>query len=498
MTVTPEDVLQQALGAQAAGRHDEAAGLFGLVLELCPGEIQALWARAQSLAALGRFEAAATDLRAATTLVTDNAALWCALANAELRLWRLTEGLQAADRAVALDPNLAYGHFNRGYALHELNRPADSLAAYERAAAIEPDKVSTWKGIGVTRLELGLHAAALDAFDRALAINPDDPAAVWNRGALLLMLGRFDEGWPLMEARRQRLDLGEPLPDLGPPWLGETPLAGKTLLIRSEQGMGDTLHFCRYANLAADRGARVVLQVDAALVEVLRSLRGADQVIAKGEPLPRFDLHCPVLSLPLAFHPEMPNQPYLCADPAKSALWRRRLGPRRRLRVGLVWSGGSRPEQREVDAINARRNIALPLLAPLAAIDADFFSLQKGAQAEQALAALAAQGWSGPDIIDLTTHIRDFSDTAALIDNLDLVISVDTSTPHLAAAMGKPVWILNRFDACWRWLLDRCDSPWYPTVRLFRQPSPGEWAPVVQQVVAALQEFSPPDSSLTA
>jgi ADP-heptose:LPS heptosyltransferase len=202
------------------------------------------------------------------------------------------------------------------------------------------------------------------------------------------------------------------------------------------------------------------------------------------------------MSLPLAFRTSLSNIPssipYIRSDPAKSEEWKKKLGKWKKPRVGLVWSGGFRPNQPESWAANGRRNLPLSCLAPFADVDAEFYSLQKGQKAEEELRDLVNKGWSGPDIIDLTNSLNDFSDTAALVDNLDLVISVDTSTAHLAGAMGKPVWILNRFDTCWRWLLERVDSPWYPTVKLYRQKSAGDWRIVIDDVTRDLLSYSQP------
>jgi hypothetical protein len=235
----------------------------------------------------------------------------------------------------------------------------------------------------------------------------------------------------------------------------------------------------------------VILQVEASLVRLLSTLNGADQVIAKGADLPDFDLHAPMMSLPRAFRTTLqsvPDEvPYLRAEPSRIAAWAERLGPRTRPRVGLVWSGGLAPDRCEL----ARRNMPLQLLAPLARTDAEFVSLQKGEAAEAELAALVGGGWDGPAILNPVADLQDFADTAALVENLDLVITVDTSVAHLAGALGKPVWILNRFDNCWRWMRDRPDSPWYPTARLFRQKTFGDWGPVAQEVAAALALFRP-------
>jgi hypothetical protein len=234
--------------------------------------------------------------------------------------------------------------------------------------------------------------------------------------------------------------------------------------------------------------------VPASLKTALQSLAGAPQVLADDEPLPEFDLHCPMMSLPFAFDTTLetiPREvPYLVADAAKADGWKEILGAKSKLRVGLVWSGGHRPDQPELWSVNRRRNVPLRMLSRLNIDGIEFYSLQKGQPAESELSTLVAAGWNGPAVIDETRRLHDFSDTAALVEQLDLVISVDTSTAHLAAALGKPVWILNRFDTCWRWLLDRSDSPWYPTVRLYRQEQPGEWEAVIERVRADLAAFA--------
>jgi hypothetical protein len=259
-------------------------------------------------------------------------------------------------------------------------------------------------------------------------------------------------------------------------WLGE-PAEGRTLLIHAEQGFGDTLQFCRYTPLAAARGLRVILEVPGPLVRLLRCLPGVDRVVERGEALPDFDLHCPMLSLPLAFGTTLSSLPgavpYLHADPELTAAWRARLaavdiqGPR----VGLVWAGN--PGK----VADARRSLPADRLAPLFVDGAHFVSLQKNGPATPADLPLT----------NFMGEVADFADTAALVANLDLVISVDTAVAHLAGALGKLVWVLDRFDPCWRWLAGRRDSPWYPTLRLYRQPTPGDWAPVLAEVLRDLR-----------
>lgn len=229
-----------------------------------------------------------------------------------------------------------------------------------------------------------------------------------------------------------------------------------------------------------------MLEAPRALAPLLQSLKGVSQVVVQGDPLPEFDMYCPLLSLPLALKTTLssvPAQvPYLAVGEYRRRLWQYKLGESRRPRIGLVWSGGIRPARPELRSVNERRNIPLARFAAFKGFDADFYSLQKGEPAESELAGLVSRGWDGPDIVDFAAELADFADSAALIEQLDLVISVDTAAAHLAGALGKPVWILNRFDACWRWLIDRDDSPWYPTARLYRQERPGDWDSVMHKV----------------
>jgi hypothetical protein len=266
------------------------------------------------------------------------------------------------------------------------------------------------------------------------------------------------------------------------------------ILLHAEQGLGDVLQFCRYAKRVADLGATVILEAPAALVRLLSGLDGVTRVVARGGALPPFDYHCPLMSLPLAFDTMVAtipaDVPYLRCDSRLAFAWRDRLRSGLRPRVGIVWSGGFRPDLPGTWPVNQRRNMPLAKLAPLESAAVDFYSLQKGEPAESEFADLAASDWRGPHLIDHTGELKDFSDTAAFIENLDLVISVDTAVAHLAGALGKPVWILNRFDACWRWLDDRDDSPWYPTARLYRQSAPGDWDGVVGRVAADLAHWA--------
>jgi hypothetical protein len=324
------------------------------------------------------------------------------------------------------------------------------------------------------------------SYREALRLKQDFADAHVNLGYALLLAGRYEEGWREHEWRWRGRHLRAGARGFTAPlWCGD-PIGTRTLLLHSEQGLGDTLQFCRYAALI-EPGARVVLEVPPPLTRLMASLPGDALIVAHGEPLPAFDLHCPLLSLPLAFGTTLEKipagVPYLAADLGAAAEWRRWLAALPGLRVGLVWAGGARRESPDLAAVDARRSMSLATMAPLGEIDGvSFVSLQKGPPALQATSPP-----TGLSLVDPTSHLEDFADTAALVDGLDLVISVDTSVAHLAGAMGKPVWLLNRFDTCWRWLQDRDDSPWYPTLRQFRQREPGDWKAVMLAVRAALE-----------
>ena len=332
-------------------------------------------------------------------------------------------------------------------------------------------------------------------FDRAIALDASLVEAHCHRAYVSLLLGDWVTGWQSYEWRAQHRPSRIARRNFSVPrWTQNDPLLGKTILVHSEQGLGDTLQFCRFVRYLADRGAHVVFETQRPLLALLQTLSGVGQLIAAGDDLPDFDFHCPLMSLPLELgiteaHLLESPAPYLAADPDKSQQWTRRLGARRRPRVGLVWSGGFRPEQPELWSTHERRNISLAQICTLNTPGVDFFSLQKGEPAESQVLADIGRYWAGENFFNYAAELRDFTDTAALVANLDLVISVDTSTAHLAAAMGKPVWLLNRFDTCWRWQLHRRDSPWYPNLTVFRQTAAADWSKPLQQIRGGLSKI---------
>lgn len=475
--------------ALQSGEPLKALSLIERALRIEPHNAFACFNQGVAFEALREFTQALASYERAIRLRPLYAEALFNRGNVLKRLDRLEEAVASFDQALAARPAYAAAHVNRGNALKNLGRTALALASYERALELDPTDAEIHCNRGTLLYEDIQPEAAVASFERALALRPDFAGAFQNRGYAFLLAGNFAAGWADHEWRwqnyaaplaRSRRNFVQPL------WLGEHALAHKRILLHAEQGLGDTLQFCRYARLVADRGAAVILEVPAALAALLRNLAGVTQLVAAGDELPPFDLHCPLMSLPLAFGTTVSTipapVPYLQADPGKQRFWQQRLGEHRRLRVGLVWSGGFRPDQPELWYINRRRNISLSELALLRHPDIEFYSLQKGEPAESELAQLIAANWDGPHLHDFTAEFRDFADTAALLANLDLLVSVDTSVAHLAGALGKPVWVMNRFDTCWRWLLKRTDSPWYPSARLYRQARPGNWRGVVQNI----------------
>ena len=441
-----------------------------------------------------QLETALADYDKAIALKPDYAEAFYNRGNALREMKALGEAIAAFDKAIALKPDYTEAYNNRGNALQDLKQFEAAIADYDKALAADPDYAEAYYNRGNARRELRQLDAAMADYDKAIAMKPDYASAYWNQALNLLVSGDFQKGFELYEWRWKNPNLQmEPRPFVQPLWLGETALRSKKILLHAEQGLGDTIQFCRYASLAAQAGAEVILEVPQPLVALLKSLKGASAIVAQGEPLPDFDCHCPLMSLPLAFKTRLDTipdpTPYLHADPAKVRDWQARIGVRKALKVGIVWSGGVRPGLSE--AWGERRNIPLATFAGgLSAIDADFFSLQKGDPAEANILGREAEFWPRGNFHNFTADIADFADTAALVAGLDLVVSVDTSTAHLAAALGKPTWILNRLDNDWRWLLDRNDSPWYRSVALYRQDASQSWEPVLRRVADDLTQLA--------
>jgi tetratricopeptide (TPR) repeat protein len=433
-----------------------------------------------ALHATGRYEEAIASYRNALRLAPDHPEILYNLGNACLEQGRAAEALSSFDGVLARNPEHVGALVNRGNTLLRFNRPLEAIASYDAALAALPGhpQILTNRGHALRRLDKPVEA--LVDFKAALAAAPEFPEAHFEAGMTLLSMGDFEAGWKAYEWRwrtgafaRHRRQLRAPL------WLGDAPISGETILLHAEQGFGDTIQFIRYAPSLIGQGARVVCEVQPELQPLLSQLEGVT-VIASGEPLPAFDLHCPLLSLPCAFATRLETipsaVPYLAAPAGRVAYWRDRL-PSGRPRAGLVWAGS--PSHKN----DSNRSIALAALAPLfenprvhcLSLQYDLRSADK-----EVLSGL-------PNLVNLGDGLRDFVDTAAVISLLDVVISVDTAVAHLAAAMGKPVVILLPYAADFRWMRNRDDSPWYPTAELFRQPAFADWDSVVARVRDRLQ-----------
>lgn len=473
--LAPGDPLVLSNLAQAmdeAGEDDEAGlAVHRRATAADPGNADSHFGLGNALYRLGRHAEAAAAYGDALWHRPDWPEALTNAGLAALGLERLDEAEGLCRRAVDLRSDHAVGWTNLGAVLQRLGRSDEALAAFETAAALVPEAETALPNLAQGLDVAGRDDEAMEAHRRAVAANPDCAVARFNRGVALLRRGEYREGWRDYAWRWRGgvatlVSRGFPQPE----WGGED-LAGRTLLLHAEQGFGDTLQFVRFVRHAAGRGGRVVLEVQPALAGLLRRGTGADVVVAAGQPLPPFDLHLPLMSLPGVL--DIPEErfaedcPYLAADPAG---WRVRLG---RGGIGLVWSGNP--------AHRADRQRSLPaalMVEALAASGRPLFGLQKETR-EADRAALAALTDLGPDF-------RDFADTAAAIACLDLVITVDTAVAHLAGALGRPVWLLLPHVAEWRWLRGRTDTPWYPTMRLFRQDRPGDWAGVLDRVAAEL------------
>jgi tetratricopeptide (TPR) repeat protein len=474
----------------ALGRIDDAAGAYGTAIGLKSDFAEAHFNLGLIMLHRGQPAKASSAYRNAIRCKPDYAEAHGNLGRALQDLGQPEEALAAYDDAIRLKPDYAEAHSNRGNVLKALGRPEAAAAAHGMAIRLKPDFAESHYNLGNTLKALGRSDEAIDAYHHAIRFSPGFAEAHVNLGMELLLAGDLPQGWAEYDWRLRGASRHlQPRQFAKPQWRGES-LNGRRILLHAEQGLGDTIQFCRYVPLLAARGACVTLEVPRPLLRLLSGLHGVTHLIATGDTIPDFDVQCSLMSLPLAFETRIDTIParpgYLAAKPETTSRWRARLGPPSRRRVGLVWSGGHRPDQPELADVNQRRNIPFQVIGQLNHPDIDFFSLQKGEPAESEAVALGDALWPDGNFTNASPDLQDFDDTAGLIENLDLVISVDTSTAHLAAAMGKPVWLLNRFDSCWRWLENRDDSPWYPTLRLFRQTERGDWHSVMTRVAQAL------------
>jgi tetratricopeptide (TPR) repeat protein len=450
------------------GRNEDACDSFGRALQFEPARVSSIHHLGLRLNELRRFEEALVQFDRALAIQPELPEVWANRGKVLHDLKRNDEAIASFDRALALRPDFAPAWTGRVSPLRELGRIEDALQSCERALAADGSNPTGWALRGALLAELTRHQEAISSFDQADRLGPAHATTHFNRGLLHLTLGRFDSGWQGYEWRLKVPEMAMAPVSQAPMWDGTAPVAGRTLLLTCEQGLGDTIQFCRYAPwLAQHRQARVAILAPASLRELMRTLPQDIQVISDGDPMPAFDLQCPLLSIPhrlnTALDSIVAQVPYLRADPARVSAWAQRLGPARARRIGLVCSGNPKHGN------DRNRSIALARLAPLCQAGVELHLVQKDLRQDDE-AALQALG-----IVDHREQLHDFADTAALLACLDLVISVDTSVAHLAGALGVPLWLLLPASADWRWLLQRQDSPWYPSARLFRQPHPGDW-----------------------
>lgn len=478
----------RALGKAALRLGDAARAetCCTAALRSMPDHLDALNLLGLALLQQRKYEAAAAPLTRVLGLAPQVNQARNNLGTALRKLGRLTEAQSLFEQALDQDPDYLEARANLADVLRLSGRTEESRAHFEQVLAAAPQMMTALNNFATLMQDVGDHRAALALLDRAAESAPDNAQIRWNRALSELALGDYPQGWLDFEARWDGCEnlRGAYDKPVDRAWRGES-VAGKRVLLWAEQGFGDTLQFIRFASEVARRGAIVIVEAQPQLVAVLRSVAGVASVVGRGADLPEYDLHCPLMSLPhrlgLTLDALPVAQSYITADSARTQAWGARLQSYAQPRVGIVWAGRSRPGAVDLAAIDARRSVTLQQLSPILAVPGvHLFSLQKDKPDGESVDA---------GCIDFSGEWKDFADTAAFIANLDLVISVDTAVAHLAGAMGKPVWLLNRFDSCWRWLRDRDDSPWYPKLRQFRQPRPGDWATPVQRVAAALQEW---------
>jgi len=498
------------------GEFQAAMGCYQQLVELRPDCARAHYCLGVAQEMLNRHEPAKESYRRAVDLKPDSAEFQCGLARDLYKCGDKHAAVECFERALALDPHRYETHNGLGLALADLGQYeaateilrkglllhpdcaqlsaslgyvfdskgdlGSAADAYRRAIRLDPNLAATHRELGLVLFGLGELADATECFERVRALDPESAEATFYLATIHLLQGHLALGWSEYESRwRTAAGLRMRRPFSQPQWKGE-PLEGARILIYAEQGLGDTLQFVRYVPMVTGRGGQVILEVQPKLQRLLTGIEGAPQVLSRGDALPEFTWQCPMVSLPLAFATEMSTipakTPYLYPNPALLDVWRKRLQGAT-FRIGLAWAGSPK------HGGDRWRSIPLAQIAPLTNLEGTtFYSLQVGHAAEQVKQLLPPAR-----LVDLQDDQEDFADTAAIVANLDLVISVDTSVAHLAGAMGKPVWILLHNAPDWRWFLEREDSPWYPTARLFRQSAHGNWQDVLGRVERELRKL---------
>jgi len=468
---------------QELKRLEEALASYNKAIEYKRDFIDAYSNRGIVLQELKRFEEALVSYDKAIEFKYDFAEAYYNRGIVLNELKRKKDALLSYEKAIEFKRDFAEAYLNRGIALKEINRFEDSLASYDKSIEFKHNYAEAYSNRGNVLKELMRLKEALLSYDKAIEIESDHADTYWDKSLALLLGGDFDKGFNEYEWRWKKDNFTSPKRNFSQPlWLGAEDIAGKTILLHAEQGLGDTIQFCRYAKLVAELGAKVILEVQKPLVNLLQSLTGVSQLVAKGSALPEFDYQCPLLSLPLAFKTELKSIPiqkaYLKSSTAKLDVWSKRLGEKSKPRIGLVWSGST------IHKNDHNRSLTLNDVLKHLPPNFEYVSLQKEVREGD------KDALTNTSIKHYGDQLVDFSDTAALCDLMDIVISVDTSVAHLAGALGKTTWILLPYVPDWRWLLDRYDSPWYSSVNLYRQDEDRQYAPVLEQVANDLLKIS--------
>jgi tetratricopeptide (TPR) repeat protein len=480
------ELLKKAVACHTAGNLQQAEQIYLQVLDQKPDHPDATHFMGVLAYNAGNYDGAVAYLKKAIEMMPSNAGCFNNMGNVFQQQERYPEAVKWYEMAVRLSPGHKLAHNNIAVAYLHLGDLDKALMSVEKALALDPEYAEAHNNHCEILRAMGDNDKALAAVDRALCLSPDLVSAHWNRALIRLSTGNFQDGWPEYEWRWRRPTTQYRAFAHGSAWQGEA-IKGKTLFVYEEQGLGDTLQFIRYLPMLRNMGARVIFETGPALMRLVAENRVYDRLLVglkdvDTRPVDRFDFHVPLLSLPNVLKTTIetiPDKtPYLSADPALCRIWKNRLTEDDSFKVGLVWAG------RPLHKNDANRSVPLSEFEILRKVEGvSFYSLQKEKH----------EKWTDTASLkifekDLGPEISDFADTAAIVENLDLIISVDTSVVHLAGAMGKPVWTLVPFAPDFRWLLDRDDSPWYPTMRLFRQSTHNAWVPVIEQVAFALEQ----------
>ena len=463
-------------------RFEEAIKSYDQAIKIEPAFFEAYSNRGVALKTLGKLNEALIDYDKAIAINVNYAEAYSNKSVALCKMNMHAQALTCCEKAIELKPDYGGAFYNRGIALQGLQRMQEALESYKKAVAIEPNNAAAYCDMGVVMHALGNIEAAISHYDQALAIDDTFSRAYWNKANSMLLLGNYKNGLPLYEWRWVPELTTSTIRNFPQPlWLGLDDLKGKTILLHCEQGAGDSIQCIRYAKWVGDLAAKVIVEAPKSLVRMFIGVEGVDEIVEAGKQLPDFDFHCPLMSLPLAFKStpnDIPNKvPYLMKDVSLEQRWKTRLGEKTKKRVGLAWSGS------RTHGNDHQRSIAFASFVKCLPKDFEYISLQKEVREEDVASLEESQ------VRCFENDISDFADTAALCALMDLVITVDTSVAHLAGALGKETWVLLPLVPDWRWMLARDDTPWYPTVKLFRQNEQKNWDSVLGQIFESLSAF---------